>query len=179
MIQSRNINLNIKRIIGYRQFCNKIWNTFKFSKKALLSQRKEINYKSTIFINTWILAKLNKAIVGINSSFERFEFGEATTYFYNFWLYELCDVYLEASKPIFAGNNEDLKIETSSTLFTCIETGLRLLHPMMPFLTEELYQKLPSFPDKKVSISIANYPAALETNIEDKSFLDLFSTAEK
>lgn len=72
MIQTRNINLDIKRIIGYRQFCNKIWNTFKFSKKALLTNPKELNYTKTNFINTWILAKLNKAIIGVNSSLENY-----------------------------------------------------------------------------------------------------------
>jgi valyl-tRNA synthetase len=105
MLQTRNINLDVKRIIGYRQFCNKIWNTFKFSKKALGTQHKPINYGKTSYLNTWILGKLNKAIKGMNDSLEKYEFGEATTYFYNFWYYELCDVFLEAIKPVFAGTN--------------------------------------------------------------------------
>lgn len=109
MIQSRNINLDVKRIIGYRQFCNKIWNTFKFSKKAIGAEHKEIDYSKTSFLNTWILAKLNKATKGMNDSLERYEFGEATSYFYNFWYYELCDTFLEAIKPVFAGTNEELK----------------------------------------------------------------------
>ena len=94
MLQTRNINLDVKRIIGYRQFCNKIWNTFKFSKKALGAQHKPINYGKTSYLNTWILGKLNKAIKGMDDSLEKYEFGEATTYFYNFWYYELCDVFL-------------------------------------------------------------------------------------
>lgn len=72
MLQTRNINLNINRIIGYRQFCNKIWNTFKFSKKALLTKPKELDYMNMSFINSWILAKLNKAISGVNSSLENY-----------------------------------------------------------------------------------------------------------
>lgn len=76
-------------------------------------------------------------------------------------------MYLEATKPIFQGTNEELKKETSHVLFQCIETGLRLLHPMMPFLTEELYQKLPIWKDKRESISVHSYPVPLEVLYKD------------
>jgi len=140
MVQSRSINLNISRIAGYREFCNKIWNTFKFGYRQFAEAKeydeKTYNPNKLLFLNQWILAKLNKAIKGVINNYTKYLFGEAAMAFYSFWKYELCDIYLEATKPIFNGTNEDHKRETSHVLFQCIETGLRLLHPMMPFLTE-------------------------------------------
>ena len=114
------------------------------------------------FLNSWILGKLDSMITIINRSFERYTLGEAANAFYNFWQYELCDVYLEATKPIFATGSKEEKELTALTLFTCLEHGLRCLHPMMPFISEELYQKLPNFPGKVKSITIAPYPVPLQ-----------------
>lgn len=109
MVQSRNINLNINKIVSYRQFCNKIWQTFKFTKPKIdliTDFSKPLNPIKQNFLNSWILAKLNKAITDINSNFDKYALGEAANAFYNFWLYELCDVYLEATKPVFnTGSN--------------------------------------------------------------------------
>ena len=90
--------------------------------------------------------------------------GEATNAFYNFWLYELCDIYLEATKPLFTNGSTEDKERAALTLFICLENGVRLLHPMMPFISEELYQKLPQFDVKVQSITKANYPTPLDEN---------------
>jgi valyl-tRNA synthetase len=182
MVQSRSINLDIKRIAGYREFCNKIWNTFKFG-YSKFAEAKEYDEKSLqprklFFLNKWILAKLNQSIKGVINNYSKYQFGLATTAFFSFWKYELCDVYLEATKPIFNGTNADLKRETSHVLFQCIETGLRLLHPMMPFLTEELYQKLPTWKDKKESVSIHAYPTPLEVLYQDDDLNEHFAQIE-
>lgn len=58
------------------------------------------------FLNSWILGKLNKVVKDVNNNFDKFSLGEAANNFYNFWLYDLCDVYLEATKPVFSGNNQ-------------------------------------------------------------------------
>ena len=79
---------------------------------------------------------MNKALVEINRSFKIYSLGEAANAFYAFWLYELCDVYLEATKPVFANGTAEEKDETALTLFVCLENGLRALHPMMPFISE-------------------------------------------
>jgi valyl-tRNA synthetase len=113
MAQGRRINLNINRVVAYRKFCNKIWNSFRFSmdKFAFI---KEFNPElvdplKENFLNSWILAKLNRAINMVNNGFESFNLGDTATAFYNFWLYELCDVYLEATKPLFINGTEDDK----------------------------------------------------------------------
>jgi valyl-tRNA synthetase len=183
MIQSGSVNLDILVIKGYRQFCNKIWNTFIFGYKqfSTVKEYHEGNYSPAkcSFLNSWILGKLDKAINGVNSTYGKYEFGQATKIFHNFWLYELCDIYIEATKPVFSGTNEDLKKETSHTLFQCIETGLRLLHPMMPFITEELYQKLPQYKDKRESISVHSYPIGLEQLFKNPSLPELFARNDK
>ena len=85
--------------------------------------------------------------------------------FYNFWLYELCDIYLEATKPLFVSGSAEEKERAALTLFICLENGMRLLHPMMPFLSEELYQKLPNFGTKAQTITKAPYPVSLEEKL--------------
>lgn len=79
---------------------------------------------------------------------------------YDFWLKELADVYIEAIKPVMRGTDEDAKKAARNTLFRCLDSGLRLLHPTMPYLTEELFQRLPhrAGPTRPESICIAAYP---------------------
>lgn len=169
MVQSRSINLNINKIVSFRQFCNKIWQTYKFTKPKfdlITDFNRTLDPTKQNFLNSWILAKLNAMIIEINSSFERYALGESANSFFNFWQYELCDVYLEATKPIFVGGTQEEKELTALTLFVCLENGLRCLHPMMPFISEELYQKLPSFNGKAKSITIAPYPTALSQQFE-------------
>ena len=87
------------------------------------------------FLNSWILCKLKKAIRNVNDHFEKYLIGEASTSFHNFWLYELCDIYLEATKPLFNQGSAEEKARAALTLFTCLEHGIRLLHPMIPFIS--------------------------------------------
>merc|ERR1712059_88173 len=83
---------------------------------------------------------------------------QVTTAVYNFWLYELCDVYLESLKPVFSSKDEDRISAARNVLYTCLDSGLRLLSPFMPFITEELYQRLPRTQNSPVSIGVARYP---------------------
>lgn len=108
MVQSRFINLNINKIVSFRQFCNKIWQTFKFIKPKfdlIKDFSQELNPTKQNFLNSWILGKMNKMVKEVNQSFEKFTLGEAANNFYNFWLYDLCDVYLEATKPVFVSGS--------------------------------------------------------------------------
>lgn len=179
MVQGSSINLNINRIISYRKFCNKIWNSFKFAMDKFVFIKhfdtSLINPQKESFLNSWILCKLNKAIRLVNENFDKYTLGEATNSFYNFWLYELCDIYLEATKPLFANGSAEEKERSALTLFICLESGMRLLHPLMPFISEELYQKLPQFGGKVKSITRANYPTPLDQNNEElsKFFLEI------
>lgn len=105
----------------------------------------------------WILSRLAYAIDQCNSGFETYDFAVATTAIYNFWLYDLCDVYLECVKPVFYNGTESEKLGARSTLFTCLYNGLKLISPFMPFVSEELFQRLPRA-DPVPSICVAQYP---------------------
>lgn len=110
-------------------------------------------------MDRWILSRLAHCIEQCNSGFAAYEFATATTACYNFWLYDLCDVYLECVKPIFYGDDEAAKQNARRTLFTCLYDGLKLLSPFMPFVSEELFQRLPRTDIATVpSICIASYP---------------------
>lgn len=106
-----------------------------------------------------------------NKGFEAYDLSEVVTAVYNFWLYDLCDVYLESIKPRLqafssfqdrpadevADRQNDAR-RAQEVLFVCIDRGLRLLHPICPFVTEELYQRMPLSPTKAESICISDYP---------------------
>eukprot|EP00388_Colpodella_angusta_P027438 GDKK01009426.1.p1 GENE.GDKK01009426.1~~GDKK01009426.1.p1 ORF type:complete len:1042 (-),score=389.21 GDKK01009426.1:184-3285(-) len=170
--QGQNVNLDIKRVIGYRQFCNKLWNATKFALMRFPEGFKAqgFNMSQLTWADRWILSRLSAATEGANKAFENYEFSDAVTSTYNFWLYELCDVYLELLKPRFPASSEEKYDLTEDqrtaleVLYTCLDKGLRLLHPMTPFVTEELYHRIPSSHWKAESISIADYPQAVRSH---------------
>lgn len=163
MTQARDINLDIQRVLGYRFFCNKLWNATKFAllyfdEKEKFNVIRELTGDESS-IDRWILSRLAVTIDTCNKGFDQYEFASATNVCYNFWLYDLCDVYLESLKPIFQ-NETDAKIIASArrTLYTCLNYGLKLLSPFMPFITEDLYQRLPRADVDIPSICVAPYP---------------------
>jgi valyl-tRNA synthetase len=107
----------------------------------------------------WILSKLSNCAAKTNNALEGHNFFDATNAIYSFWLYDFCDVYLELIKPRMRLDATDPSgVVAREVLYICLDRGLRLLHPMMPFVSEELYQRLPAAPSKAESICIANYP---------------------
>jgi len=103
---------------------------------------------------------LNCAIRAANEGFNKYDFSNITNACYSFWLNDLCDIYLELLKPVMAGADKTRQEISRETLYTCLDNGLRLLHPFMPFVTEELWQRLPRRPNDTESICIAPYPEA-------------------
>jgi valyl-tRNA synthetase len=175
--QGRDINLDIQRVVGYRQFCNKLWNATRFAlinledfELSSLDQIALLEYESLEIPQKWILSKLNAAIVKMDYAMESFDMSAATSVCYSFWLYELCDVYLELMKPIMKADIslmgvKERKVSAQRVLYICIEIGLRLLHPMMPFVTEELWHRLPArslVPEETCSIMVQEFPTARE-----------------
>ena len=165
-IQGININLDIQRVIGYRNFCNKLWNAVKFGLmnlegfSATQEEIEHIDVKSLAPRDQWILSRLSQTAAACNKNFADYEFANVTTQTYNFWLYTLCDRYLEMIKPVINGSDAEAKKKAQMTLYICLEQGLRLLHPMMPFITEELWQRVTARPGFKYpqSIMLASYP---------------------
>ncbi|CAH0751678.1 unnamed protein product [Diatraea saccharalis] len=180
MTQGRDLNLDILRVQGYRFFCNKLWNATKF---ALMYFPKDTVYEvlppslpsDLSPMDRWMSSRLALAVHKVNTGFQTYDFPCATTHCYNLWLYDLCDVYLEYLKPVFAQGSEVEKAAARRTLYTVLEFGLKLLSPFMPFLTEELFQRLPRKNTTCPSICVASYPTeseapwrseVLETNVD-------------
>lgn len=110
----------------------------------------------------WIISRFNKVSAIANNCFENYQFGDLTNSLYDFWLKELCDVYIEAMKAPMQGSDENAKKAARNTLYYVVDGALKLIHPIMPYITEELYHKLPHNPKvKSESISIAPYPTGL------------------
>ena len=165
--------MDIKRVEGYREWCNKLWNAIRFAMTKLgddYTPPIEIDPASMPFSCKWILSALNKAISKTVASLESYEFSDAATAVYSWWKYQLCDVFIEVIKPYFAGNDPGFasaRRSAQDTLWPCLDYGLRLLHPFMPFVTEELWQRLPSKIDsaRKESIVISEYPSVVKVTV--------------
>ena len=142
----RDINFSTGRIEGYRNFCNKIWNATRF---VLMNTEGEDcacdhdNYQLTT-VDKWIISRLQYAEGEVTRGFENYRFDRSATAIYEFIWNEYCDWYLELTKPVL--NNPDtpaeIKAGTRRTLVRVLETAMRLAHPIMPFITEEIWQKL-------------------------------------
>eukprot|EP00604_Paraphysomonas_vestita_P004168 CAMPEP_0174821978 /NCGR_PEP_ID=MMETSP1107-20130205/11936_1 /TAXON_ID=36770 /ORGANISM="Paraphysomonas vestita, Strain GFlagA" /LENGTH=974 /DNA_ID=CAMNT_0016039717 /DNA_START=170 /DNA_END=3095 /DNA_ORIENTATION=- len=179
-VQGRDVNLDIKRVVGYRQFCNKLWNAVRFAVTYLTDFTPWSNMRNEIVTNPfvssrdlYILSKLNTLTADCNRYLETYVFGAVASALHSFFIYEFCDVYLELIKPVvgYASQTSDseqdnTKRETKRvaqmTLYTCLEQYLRLTHPLMPFVTEELWQRLPNreLLDSTPTIMLSNYPTA-------------------
>jgi len=113
-------------------------------------------------MDRWILSRLAFAATCCNEGFESYNFPKVTTALYNFWLYELCDVYLEYLKPLFASASPEVVATAKAVLYTCLDSGLKLISPLMPYISEELYQRLPKVTGAAVkSICVLDYPKDL------------------
>jgi len=130
-------------------------------------------------IDIWILSRLHNAIQGIEKAFAELDFGKFTERLYMFWLYDICDVYLEACKPILFFKGEltaDIEKKQRghrATLFTIFDFGLKALHPVMPFITEELWQNIPKrSTELSPSLCVANYPVIEEIPSDENILIE-------
>lgn len=156
-------------------FINKIWNA---SRYALLNignlTLEEMDIRaSQSLADKWILTRLNQVIAKVTELFEKFEFGEAGRLLYHFIWDDFCDWYIEMSKETLAGEDEQAKLTAKSILAYTLDQTLRLLHPIMPFVTEEIWQSVPHLGD---SIVVSEYPTVHseqmdETAAEEMEFL--------
>ncbi|KAL2937552.1 Valine--tRNA ligase mitochondrial 1 [Bienertia sinuspersici] len=187
--QSDKINLDIQRVVGYRQWCNKLWNAIRFAMSKLgddYTPPNSVNPSIMPFSCQWILSALNKAVGKTVSSLEAYEFSDAASVVYSWWQFQLCDVFIEVIKPYFSRNEESFVSARGfarDVLWICLDSGLRLLHPFMPFVTEELWQRLPQPKDtiQKESIVISEYPTVIQswTNEIVEHDMELIESAVK
>ena len=158
--QGRDIKLSEERIVGYRNFCNKVWNAARFTLMNLEGYQPSADGLSTITMtdaDRWILHRLNQTIAETTRSLEEYRFNEAAMTLYQFTWTTLCDWYLELSKGELYSEDPERIATARTVLVTVFETLLRLLHPFMPFITEEVWQALPKV-DAPESIILAAFP---------------------
>lgn len=157
------INFDIKTMYGFRKFCNKIYQATKYvlgklGDDFIPRESSALTGKESL-PERWILTKMNAAAKKMNQALEEREFAKSTQLSYRYLYDELFDIYIENSKSIISHGTPEEARSAMDTLYTTLETGLRLVSPFMPFLTEELWQRLPRRPgDNTTSITIAEYP---------------------
>ena len=147
-------------------FINKIWNASRYALMNigdLTVDQLDITGEKTL-ADKWILTRLNQVIAKVTELFEKFEFGEAGRLLYRFIWDDFCDWYIEMSKETLAGNDEVAKLTTRSILVYVLDQTLRLLHPIMPFVTEEIWQSVPHIGD---SLVVASYPVVQESQMDE------------
>jgi valyl-tRNA synthetase len=151
--QGRDIKLAKERIEGYRAFANKLWNATRFALMNLegyeagplprpLSPDVEREGEAISAADRWILARLQRAVNEAVDALEHFHFNDAANTVYHFVWHELCDWYIELAKEALYGEDPARKAATQAVLVECLSTAYRLLHPFMPFITEELWHVL-------------------------------------
>jgi len=141
--QGRDIKLSTQRIEGYRNFATKLWNAARFAEMNECVRQKGFSpgsVKETV--NRWIAGEVERAAVAVTNGIVAYKFNEAATAVYEFTWGTFCDWYLELAKPILTGNDEAAKAETRATTAWALDQVLKLLHPFMPFITEELWARL-------------------------------------
>jgi len=160
----RDIPLDRDRIAGYRAFGNKIWNATRFILGGVGEDariRPGLDPAELAAPERWILSRLSRTAAEVNERFATYRFDEACNRLYHFFWGELCDWYIELSKPALTG--EASRPQVADTLLTVLDAALRLLHPVMPFLTEELWQRLPGRPEGQTeTICLADYPQGID-----------------
>ena len=151
----RDIKLAEERIEGYRNFANKIWNAARFAHMYLYGAKEVRPPKDRSFPDRWILSRLNDTIRLVDLELEAYRFDRAASALYQFFWHEYCDWYLELIKPVLQDPAHPEGPSTRHTLSETLEVWLRLLHPFMPFLSEEIWQTLPHQGD---TIVLQAYP---------------------
>jgi len=171
--QGRDIKLSEERIEGYRNFCNKIWNAARFIHMGLGDFEAGPLDKADIesLPDRWIISRMNEVAEEVDRALGEYRFNDAASALYQFIWHEFCDWYLELIKPALYGEDAEAKRRTLNVLVGVFERTMRMLHPFMPFITEEIWQSLP-LTGRTGSIMVAEYP------VKDDAFTDRKAEAE-
>ena len=182
----RDINWDMKRLEGYRNFCNKIWNASRYvlmnatdENGALDCGQHDDDYKLTL-ADRWIVSRLQKAETEVTAAIDSYRFDLAAQALYDFVWNEYCDWYLELSKPVLWDENGDPAVQkgTRRTLVRVLEATLRLAHPMLPFITEEIWQNIAplagiSLKPEGDTIMLQPFPVADESQVDGEADADI------
>ncbi|KAK3371896.1 mitochondrial valyl-tRNA synthetase [Podospora didyma] len=155
------INFDIKVMHAYRRFCNKVWQASKYVLGKLPENFVPAAQLDTAALSVpekWILHRMNSAVKGVNEALEAREFSKSTSRAYAFF-YELCDTFIENSKAILTDGTPAEQESAQQSLYLALDVALRLLHPFLPFITEELWQRLPRRKgDSNPTVMLSPYP---------------------
>jgi len=165
--QGRDVKMSEERIEGYKYFVNKIWNATRFSLMNLQDYSRDVPFEKNgaSLPDRWIKHQLNRTVAEVAAALDEYRFNEAAAHIYQFIWHEFCDWYLELIKPTLYGKGDAAQRRaTQQTLFAVLKTSLQLLHPFMPFVTEEIWQTLIN---DGSSIMVSEFPA------EDDSLQDI------
>ena len=143
--QGRDIKLATSRVEGYRNFATKLWNAARFSQMNECAPQLGFDPATAkVTVNRWIAGESERALQAVTDALQAFRFNEAASAIYHFIWHVFCDWYLELIKPILAGDDKEAAAETRAMTSWALDRALKLLHPFMPFVTEELWTKLAS-----------------------------------
>ncbi len=166
-IGSTDTRWNESHIESYRNFANKIWNATRFC--LMNSEGAEVNatidaeeIRGAALHDKWILSRLNKTARDVNAALEKYSFHEAVQTLYHFFWDDFCDWYIELSKASITAEDDTAERKSArSRILTVLEQALRLLHPFMPYITEELWQRLPGVDQQLLHSAYAGAPATI------------------
>ena len=164
--QGRDIKLAEDRIEGYRNFCNKLWNASRFVFMNLDDYKGSCALDegaSFSIADRWILSRLNRTTKEVNEFLEAFRFNDAALAIYKFIWNEYCDWYIELAKCKLSSSGPE-RVAAQNVLIHVLDSALKLLHPFMPFITEEIWQKLPQ---NEASITISGFPEFRESHTDE------------
>ncbi len=168
--QGRDINMSESRVAGYRNFATKLWNAARFCEMNGCKYGADFNPQAVkLAVNKWIVAKADEATMKVTENLNDFRFSDAANAVYQFVWGSFCDWYIELSKPIFYGNNENDIAETRATAAWVLDRILVILHPFMPFVTTELWNNLAQ---RDVKLIHAAWPIVTEA-AADTAEMDL------
>lgn len=174
----RDINFDVGRIEGFRNFCNKIWNAARYVLMKCEGQDCGLNDEAVelSLADRWIISRLQQAEKAVEDGLTNYRLDLASQALYDFIWNEYCGWYLELSKPALSddNNNEAQQRGTRRTLIRVLETTLRLAHPLMPFITEEIWQRVRDLAGAQgETIMLAPYPVADDSKIDEQAITDI------
>jgi len=169
--QGRDLKLAIGRVEGYRNFVTKLWNAARFLE---MNEARRVDgfdpHTNRLPLNRWIVGATARALAAVRTGIEDYKFNEAANAAYDFVWGTFCDWFVEFAKPVFSGSDEAAKAETRATAAWALDQILIMLHPMMPFVTEELWAETGKFgPQRQAMLILTEWPdlAGLEDATSD------------